>query len=280
VTFTLPRHPDLDDSFWERYNLHLTNIYHKSTLQTHKCYCKKYAHILTGGNAQELLILSNRKRQMVMAVLASLSKFMGCYDYWESIKKRHQLKWSSNDGLAFFNNITNGQNLDSMLKWLKDTISQLPKPDANILIYCTVTGLRPTEACESIELIQTDLDNYLNKDTMMLEHFKYPEPFLRKTKHAFVSIVNNSIIDLAQNASQRSYNSTRMILRKQGIEMHMAYCRKIFATYLRNNGIQAEVIDLLQGRVPKSVFLRYYYKPDLGHNTRVIVSKLIETITA
>ena len=265
MTFTLPRHTDLDDSFWERYNRHLQNTYQKTTLRTHKCYSRKYAHILTDGNAQELLILSNRKRQMVMAVLASLSKFMGCYDYWESIKKRHQLKWSSNDGLTFFNNITNGQNLDSMLKWLKNTISKLPEPDANILIYCTVTGLRPTEACHSIELIQTDLDNYLNKNSMMLEHFKYSEQFLRKTKHAFVSIVDNSIIELAQNASQRTYNSTRMLLRKQGIEMHMAYCRKIFATYLRNNGIQPEVIDLLQGRVPKSVFLRYYYKPDFNH---------------
>jgi len=28
---------------------------------------------------------------------------------------------------------------------------------------------------------------------MMLEHFKYPEQFLRKTKHAFVSIVDDSI---------------------------------------------------------------------------------------
>ena len=151
-----------------------------------------------------------------------------------------------------------------MLKWLKDTISKLPKFDANILIYCTITRLRPTEACHSIKLIQTDLDNYLNKDSMMLEHFKYPEQFIRKTKHAFVSIVDDSIIDLSLNVSQRTYNSTRMLLRKQDIEMHMAYCRKIFATYLRNNGIQPEIIDLLQGHVLKSVFLKHYYQPNLN----------------
>ncbi len=204
---------------------------------------------------------------------------MGCYDSWESIKKRYHLKWSHNDGLSFFNAITNGDNLDSMLKWLKDTISKLSESDSNILIYCTVTGLRPTETRHSIELIHTDLDNYLNKDSMMLEHFKYPRQFIRKTKHAFVSIVDDSIIDLAQNTSQRSYNSTRMLLRKQSIEMHMAFCRKIFATYLRNNGIQPEIIDLLQGRVPKSVFLRHYYKPDLGCGTRVITEKLLDEIT-
>jgi len=265
VTFTLPISQALDDHFWLRYNQHLQNIYQHSTLQIRKCYAKKYSHILTDGNAQELLTLSNHKRIMVMSSLASLSKFMGCYDTWESIKKRYQLKWSYDDGLTFFNSITNGNNLESMLKWLKDTISKLSEPDANILIYCTVTGLRPTEACQSIELIQTDLDNYLNTESMMLEHFKYPKLFLRKTKHAYVSIANDSIIDLARRSSIRSYNSTRMLLRKQGIEMHMAHCRKIFATYLRNNGIQPEIIDLLQGRVPKSVFLRHYYKPSFNH---------------
>jgi len=266
VTFTLPISQALDDHFWQRYNKHLQNNYQHSTLQIRKCYAQKYSHILTDGNAQDLLTLSNHKRIMVMSALASLSKFMGCYDTWESIKKRYQLKWSYDDGLTFFNAITNGTNLDSMLKWLKTTISKLPKTDSNILIYCTVTGLRPTEACQSIELIQTDLDNYLNKDSMMLEHFKYPKLFIRKTKHAYVTIVNDSILELAKSASQRSYNSTRMLLRKQGIEMHMAYCRKVFATYLRNNGMQPEVIDLLQGRVPKSVFLRHYYRPSNNYN--------------
>jgi intergrase/recombinase len=45
--------------------------------------------------------------------------------------------------------------------------------------------------------------------------------------------------------------------------MNMAYCRKIFATYLRNQGIEPETIDLLQGRIPKSVFDRHYFRPDL-----------------
>ena len=42
----------------------------------------------------------------------------------------------------------------------------------------------------------------------------------------------------------------------------MAYCRKIFATYLRTHGVEQEIIDLLQGRAPKSVFARHYFKPN------------------
>ncbi|MDN5847703.1 MAG: hypothetical protein L0H53_15670 [Candidatus Nitrosocosmicus sp.] len=40
--------------------------------------------------------------------------------------------------------------------------------------------------------------------------------------------------------------------------------RKIFATFLRNEGIEPELIDLLQGRIPDSVFVRHYYRPAMS----------------
>ena len=48
--------------------------------------------------------------------------------------------------------------------------------------------------------------------------------------------------------------------------MNMAFCRKIFATHLMNNGIGQETIDLLQGRTPKSVFARHYFKPGFNYD--------------
>jgi intergrase/recombinase len=36
--------------------------------------------------------------------------------------------------------------------------------------------------------------------------------------------------------------------------------RSYYATYLRQHGILAEYIDLLQGRIQKSVFARHYLK--------------------
>ena len=32
---------------------------------------------------------------------------------------------------------------------------------------------------------------------------------------------------------------------------------------MRNNGKEQEIIDLLQGCIPKAVFVMHYYKPDL-----------------
>lgn len=67
----------------------------------------------------------------------------------------------------------------------------------------------------------------------------------------------------------------------KGLELHMAYCRKIYASWLRQSGIESEIVDLLQGRVPKSVFARHYFTPSLDYRDRVIraldkVKQLIE----
>ena len=39
----------------------------------------------------------------------------------------------------------------------------------------------------------------------------------------------------------------------------MKYCRKIFASHLRQLGIESEIVDLLQGCVPKTVFACHYF---------------------
>jgi hypothetical protein len=200
-----------------------------------------------------------------MQSLANLSKFLGCYDLWKDIRERYQLKWSKEDSLEIFNNIVNGeQSYNAMLSWLKDTCSKLPRAYSNILVYDTLTGLRPDETCQSIGIIRKDLGNYLKNDTMILEHYKYPDIFIRRTKKAYISIMTDSILGLAKKSNNQGYNALRLAIKRRGLDMRMAFCRKIFATYLRNNGIEQEIIDLLQGRIPKSVFARHYYRPDFN----------------
>ncbi len=61
---------------------------------------------------------------------------------------------------------------------------------------------------------------------------------------------------------------------KKGHRMNMYYCRKVFATYLRNKGIEPEIIDLLQGRISSSVFVNHYYRPDINE----IITKRIRPV--
>jgi intergrase/recombinase len=256
---------DLDMEFWNNFEEYLKKSYRKSSLRCRILYAKQYYHVIIEENARDIIGLSHNKKLQIMKSLAILAKYLGCYDRWKTIKERYQLKWSNEDSIEIFQNLTNQEkNYSSMLKWVKNTCKIIPAHYANILIYSVLTGLRPTEVLSSINLIKLDIDNYLDKDKMILEHVKYPEIFIRKTKKAYISIVNESIIRIAKDTRECNYNSMRCYLKRRKIPFNFNYCRKIFATYLRMQGIEQEVIDLLQGRLPKSIFLRYYYRPDLS----------------
>ena len=271
-----------DQGFWNNYQMYLSKTCNKYTCKTRLLYSKRYSHILEESNGQDLVILSNDNRLHAMKALSSLSKYMGCYDSWKDIVQRYQLKWSTEDSVQTFQNISNAQkDLTSMIAWVKELHSQLPKSYGNILIYDTLTGLRPQEACESIRLLKNDFDNYIKRqeDSMTLEHFKYPQ-FIRRTKKAYISIINDQILETAKCCGEHSYNAVRIYIKKKGFAMHMAFCRKIFATHLRNQGVEPEIIDLLQGRSPKSVFARHYFKPDISHSKiKESINSLYDSLT-
>jgi hypothetical protein len=185
----------------------------------------KHSHILKTEDASEILTFSDTKRRHVMEALVCLSKYQGTYNTWKEIKEKYQLKWTSPDGLEVFQSIFNNEkNYSSMLSWLKNAIAQIPKPYANILIYNTLTGLRPTEACQSIALIQNDIQNYLKRDKMILEHYKYPETYIRNSKKAFISIVDDTIIRIGLEAASCGYNGLRNYLVRRKLGMNMSYC--------------------------------------------------------
>jgi intergrase/recombinase len=235
-------------------------------------FARKYGRILETQNASELLTLSPKNRQHAMRALSNLSKYYGCYDTWKAIKQRYDLKWTVGSDIDIFMSMmdNNGSNYSAMLEWLKDTVSKIPQEYGNILLYSTLVGLRPDEACQSINLIQTALDNYLKKDWMTLEHYKYPDIFIRRTKKAYISVISQNIIELAKSCKNCGYNALRLYVTKRDMEMKMKYCRSIFATYLRRKGVESEFIDLLQGRIPKSVFARHYFRPDFEGNCKKI----------
>ena len=110
--------------FWRRYKEFISNNVNKRTTLDRINYSKKYYQILRDDNAQELLSLPVGKRVHVMKALASLSKFTGCYDKWNLILKKFNLKWSDENGLDIFKSIMIDQDksYDSMLEWIKQTV--------------------------------------------------------------------------------------------------------------------------------------------------------------
>ena len=229
----------------------------------HYRYATRYNYILTSGNPSELFTYPDSKRKHIMKALAAYSKYTGEYEKWQQVRKNYQLKWSSGaDSLTGFHSILkeNGD-FDKMVEWVCIKRKEYPR-FANILMFNVLTGLRPTEAIDSFNLLLSiKKQEYLSKDSTLLQHYKFPEIFLRRTKKAFISIANTAILSLTESQKPLTYDTIRLSIYKHHERFKMSYCRKIFATFLRDEGLESEIIDMLQGRIPNSVFVRHYYRP-------------------
>ncbi len=259
---------------WDKYKEYLETNGIRNTVNDRYNYSIKYYHyLLNPEKINELLTFTPNKRLHIMKALSSLSKFCGCHETWKQDIKRHNIKWSTGESsLKVFDKIFNNTNYGEMLKWIKQSISILPEPQANLLVFTTLTGLRPSESVKCVRLIHNKLDEYWNKDKELLEHYKFGYEFIRRTKKVYVSVANHSIIKLAQSCSMDdSYNKLKLMLKRKGHDIQMYYCRKVFATFLRNHGVESEVVDLLQGRISSSVFVNHYYRPDIN---KIIVTKV------
>jgi intergrase/recombinase len=110
------------------------------------------------------------------------------------------------------------------------------------------------------------------QERQCLEHFRFPEIFLRKTKKAYISFVTPEIVqNMKSHATHiQSYNAIRLACRRKGINMDMRYCRKLHGSWLHKEGIPSEIVDFLQGRVSTSVFSRHYLTPQKNLKDKVL----------
>jgi intergrase/recombinase len=156
-------------------------------------------------------------------------------------------------------------NHNSLHSWYKAVNKLLRDNERLFLKYTLVSGLRKGEAVNSFNLIvelsqQNRLSEYYNSNIEILEHFKYADLFLRATKKAYISIVPKALVSAIERSRKVSYSAIRKRLTINNQKLRFKELRSYFATYLRQHGILAEYIDLLQGRIPKSVFARHYLK--------------------
>jgi hypothetical protein len=139
-----------------------------------------------------------------MKALSCLAKFTEKYEQWQQIRRRYNLTWSTgNESLATFERFfDDSKTLDTMLDWVKEVIKVLAAGKKDIIKFNCRTGLRPSEAIESVGLLNKRVIlpiQYYNPERQTLEHFRFPHIFLRRTKSANVSIVNREILGIAQN---------------------------------------------------------------------------------
>jgi intergrase/recombinase len=247
----------------------------KWTIKESVNYAKRFGHVLDTGNATPLLTLSQRNKQHALTALANLAKFTGRYEQFNQIRRNYNLRWYRSDSIKSFERFFNeGLTLDVMLSRIKEMMRLLPENMSKIIRFGILVGLRASEVVEATRLINDNnqtLQKYYNAERQVLEHFRFPCIFLRQTKKAYISFVTAEMIEHVQQLDKvPTLNAITLACHHKGIKMEMYLTRKIFASHLRREGIQPEVVDMLQGRVSQSVLTRHYLVPQSSLKDQVL----------
>jgi len=210
-----------------------------------------------------------------MGSLAALSNFTGVKQRWKSIVSNYKLKWNGKNDLGDLVGLLYANRFDEMVRELKSSLEEVPQEYGNYFRFNVLTGLRPAEAVKAVNMLRTNPE-YYNKAHGVLEHFRFPREFIRNTKKAFISVVDPETLAVAKGTRPLDYQGIRSEFRRRKLAFHMAYCRKIFATYMRKQ-VDTELVDLLQGRVPTSIFAKHYNRPnnlEALENVRAVLPEL------
>jgi intergrase/recombinase len=156
---------------------------------------------------------------------------------------------------------------------VKASLETVPPDPANYFKFNLFVGLGPSEA-KSANMLRTT-SKYINKDVRVLEHFRYPEHFIRNTRKCFISVADDETLEIAKATRSLDYQGIRSEFRRRKAAFAMCYCRKLFAPYMRKY-VDTELVDLLQGRVPTSIFAKYYNRPNYLDELQKIHSCLPE----
>jgi intergrase/recombinase len=248
---------------WEEYREYLLSKFSRSyALQVYNNGLRHYDCL---DNPQNISILPISIRSNILKAMVNLAKYLGCYEQFKVRLRNHGVKWvNQDDSFNSFLRIVNN-NHSNLGEWYNTAQSILRENEKLWLKFTLLTGLRKQEAINSFNLImelsqQNKLSEYYNKELEILEHFKYADLFLRATKKVYISIVSKKLISKIVDSKPVSYSAIRKRLTRNKQHIRFKELRSYFATFLRNNGILAEYVDLLQGRIPKSVFARHYLK--------------------
>jgi hypothetical protein len=200
----------------------------------------------------------------VLKALICLSKYIGTYTEFTKAFKNHGIKWTSPDSFKSFINIFSNNHHDTLIEWYKDASGILADNERLFLKFTLMSGLRKSEAIKSfnrlIELYKVNrLSDYYNSETNTLEHFRYADN-LRGTKNVFITVLSSEMLSQICNSKTVSYSNIRKRLAKHRLPLRIKELRSFNNSYLRKHGLLSEMVDILAGRVPKSVFTRHYLK--------------------
>jgi hypothetical protein len=249
-------------------------------------YCRSYASQILNfvskndkdffENPSKLLTLKPSVRSNALKSMVCLNKFLGCYEEYKAKLKSYGIKWSNKD--TAFNGFMSifSKKHDTLGAWVMQIQPLISDSEKLYLRFLAVTGLRRTEAITSFNMVidlnaNGKLGEYYNPELSVLEHYKY-KVFLRGTKNTYISFVPKELIDQICISQKISYYAFHSRLNRKNIPLRFKELRSYHNSYLRKQGIISELVDVLAGRVPKTVFARHY----LGEDMKTFSNQVLE----
>ncbi|MCW4008826.1 MAG: hypothetical protein NWF09_09100, partial [Candidatus Bathyarchaeota archaeon] len=187
-------------------------------------YAERFQDCLLTKDLSGIRDLSDTMRPNAMKGLSALAKFLGCYTEFKELIKQYGLKWNgkSADDI-FIERLTNVEDPEEVWKWVRVVKQERPELK-EFMDLMAVSGLRFIEACNSFNLIirlklDNKLDTYFKADKSALEHFKFKEIFIRKSKKAFVSFVPQDLVSAIakKGAALTSADAVQKLVQKRGL---------------------------------------------------------------
>ena len=217
-------------------------------------------------NPSMLETFNSSKKNNVLKSLIAFSKYHGFYEEFRKRVEAYGVKWSRSSSVdAFFRIMSNSNN--DVLAWYNEAIRILDNDTlSSCLRFALMSGMRRSEVINSFNVIvdlgsKDRVSDYYNKEIGTLEHFKYPKLFFRNTKNVFISMVPRDLVMEIVKCNPITYDVIGKRLRRRGLRVRINELRDFYATFMVRHGLIKEEVDLLQGRITKSIFVRHYWSP-------------------
>jgi len=261
---------------WSKFKQYLDSKYAKGYATAIFEYSRKYYGYLDDVN--QIQLAKPTSRNNIINALVALSRYQGTYDEFKARLASHGIKRYKPDPIAAFTRIFSSNAHAGLGEWYNQALAVLRPNEKLYLRLMLLSGMRAMEGINCFNLIvelgskyQTE---YYNEQTKFLEHFKYPKLFLRNSKNCYVSCVPKSLLDAISESSKVSYVAIDKRLNKANLPMRVKQLRSYYATEMRKLGLLSEQIDLIEGRIGKTIFLMHYFKENPENFSTVILNVL------
>jgi intergrase/recombinase len=258
---------------WKNFKNYLYNKYSKNWAYLCFRYALKYHELI--NNLSELETFNNDKRNNVLKALIALAKYHGFYREFKERIKDFGIKWTHSSSIDSFLRIFSNNN-KNILVWYHKAIDILNDECSTYLKFQLMSGLRPREGINSFNLMRTRLDEYYNEEFGILEHFRFKDVFLRNTKNAFITIIPKSLITKIAKKNEVTYPMVQKKLQRNNMSVKISQLRDYYATFMVRHGLIKEEVDLLQGRISESIFVRHYWSPAIKELKQRVIKALTE----